>query len=165
MKYRISINNKNFDVEIKEKEKNPVILINDRVIEYKITNLGDGEFFVSLGNYAKKINVVEKGKEILVYFDGNYFPLQIQTPQDILTEALKKKSESGERKISVSMPGKVVKILVKKGNDVQENQGLIIIEAMKMENEIRSPKKGIVKEVNVHEGDTIEAYQTLMIIG
>ncbi|MCJ7577768.1 MAG: biotin/lipoyl-binding protein, partial [candidate division Zixibacteria bacterium] len=54
------------------------------------------------------------------------------------------------------MPGKIVKILVREGDKVRKGQGLVIVEAMKMENEIRSPGAGIVKKINFKEGNLVD---------
>jgi biotin carboxyl carrier protein len=59
--------------------------------------------------------------------------------------------------ISSPMPGKIVKILVGEGEKVEKGQGLVIVEAMKMENEIRSPSAGIVEKINFKEGDLVDA--------
>ena len=62
------------------------------------------------------------------------------------------------------MPGKVVKILVKLGDEVEKGQGLVIVEAMKMENEIKSPVKGVVDKVNFKAGDLVDAAQPILEI-
>jgi biotin carboxyl carrier protein len=59
--------------------------------------------------------------------------------------------------IDSPMPGKVIKVLKREGDDIKEGEGLIVIEAMKMENELRAPKAGKVREVKVKEGDAVEA--------
>ena len=62
------------------------------------------------------------------------------------------------------MPGKVVKILVKEGEEVDEKQGVIVIEAMKMENEFKSKSSGKVKEIFVTEGDVVAGGAKLLLI-
>ncbi len=62
------------------------------------------------------------------------------------------------------MPGKVVKILVKAGDQVKARQGLVVVEAMKMENELRSPKDGRVSDVLVAEGASVEAGRLLVVV-
>jgi pyruvate carboxylase subunit B len=62
------------------------------------------------------------------------------------------------------MPGKVLKVEVSAGEAVSEGQGLVIVEAMKMENEIRSPIDGVVTEIGVSEGDTVEAGAALFTV-
>ena len=84
---------------------------------------------------------------------------------DILDERrIKMKEAQGFRfdvggiaNIDSPMPGKVIKILKKEGDEVQQGEGIIVVEAMKMENELRSPKAGKVRNIKVREGDAVEA--------
>ena len=62
------------------------------------------------------------------------------------------------------MPGRVVRVLVKAGDEVAARQGLVVVEAMKMENELTSPKAGRVKEVSVSEGTSVESGRLLVIV-
>ncbi len=74
-------------------------------------------------------------------------------------------SAGHEGDVTVAMPGRVVKILAAVGATVEEGQPLIVIEAMKMENEVKSPRDGVVVSVNVSEGDSVEADEVLMEVG
>jgi biotin carboxyl carrier protein len=71
---------------------------------------------------------------------------------------------AGEQRVNAPMPGRVVRILVKPGDQVALRQGLIVVEAMKMENELTSPKAGRVKEVAVTEGTSVEAGRLLIVV-
>jgi biotin carboxyl carrier protein len=62
------------------------------------------------------------------------------------------------------MPGKVVRVLVQAGDEVQPRQGLVVVEAMKMENELRAARAGRVKEVFVTEGQSVEAGTALVVV-
>jgi len=62
------------------------------------------------------------------------------------------------------MPGRVVKVLVRAGDPVRARQGLVVVEAMKMENELRSPKDGRVTRVLVDEGAAVEAGRPLVVV-
>jgi biotin carboxyl carrier protein len=70
----------------------------------------------------------------------------------------------GRQKVSVPMPGKVTAVLVSEGDAVEKGQGLLIVEAMKMENEVRSPIAGVVKEIKVKAGETVEGGVVLVVI-
>ncbi len=70
----------------------------------------------------------------------------------------------GEQKILAPMPGRVVRVLVGKGDQVEPRQPVIVVEAMKMENELRSPKAGRVKEIAVGAGTSVEAGRVLVVI-
>lgn len=71
----------------------------------------------------------------------------------------------GRQKILAPMPGKVIRVLVKAGEKVEANQGLLVVEAMKMQNEIRAPKTGTLERLLVCEGQTVNAGEVLAIIG
>ncbi len=71
---------------------------------------------------------------------------------------------SGLQQVLAPMPGKVVKVLVSPGDEVKARQGLVVVEAMKMENELRSPKDGRVREVAVTEGMSVVAGRLLVVV-
>ena len=71
---------------------------------------------------------------------------------------------AGTQQVLAPMPGKVVKVLVAAGDEVKARQGLVVVEAMKMENELRSPKDGRVAEVLVAEGASVEAGRLLVVV-
>jgi biotin carboxyl carrier protein len=73
-------------------------------------------------------------------------------------------AKSGPQHILAPMPGRVVKVLVKVGDSVAARQGVVVVEAMKMENELRSPKAGTVTEVRAAEGALVEARAVLVVI-
>ena len=70
----------------------------------------------------------------------------------------------GRQKVSVPMPGKVIAVLVAEGDQVEKGQGLVIVEAMKMENEVHSPIAGEIKEIKVKPGDTVEGGALLVVV-
>ncbi len=70
----------------------------------------------------------------------------------------------GEQRVVALMPGRVVRVLVKPGDEVARRQGLVVVEAMKMENELGSPKAGRVKDVQVAEGMSVEAGRVLVVV-
>ena len=70
----------------------------------------------------------------------------------------------GTQQVMAPMPGKVLRVLVKAGDLVKTRQGLVVVEAMKMENELRSPKDGRVVSVSVTEGTSVEAGRLLIVI-
>jgi biotin carboxyl carrier protein len=70
----------------------------------------------------------------------------------------------GRQNVSVPMPGKVIAVLVSEGDPVERGQGLVIVEAMKMENEVRCPINGEVKEVRVKPGDALQAGAILAVV-
>lgn len=70
----------------------------------------------------------------------------------------------GQQQVAAPMPGKVIRVLVGLGDKVEAGQGLIVVEAMKMQNEIRSPKTGTVERLSVKEGQAVTAGEVLCVI-
>jgi len=71
---------------------------------------------------------------------------------------------AGPKKLKAPMPGKVVRAMVSVGDTVEAGQGVIVIEAMKMQNELKSPKKGVVKQVAVAEGANVNSGDVLLVV-
>jgi len=70
----------------------------------------------------------------------------------------------GPQRLDAPMPGKIVRVLVRQGEEVVEGQGLVVVEAMKMENELKSPKAGVVAELHAIEGAAVEAGAKLAVV-
>jgi biotin carboxyl carrier protein len=79
-------------------------------------------------------------------------------------QAKKSSAGSGDRVVKSPMPGRVVKVLVAKGDEVKPGQGLLVLEAMKMENEVRSKAAGTVAEVHVTPGSAVEGNAKLVTL-
>ncbi|MBI2829104.1 MAG: acetyl-CoA carboxylase biotin carboxyl carrier protein subunit [Acidobacteria bacterium] len=73
-------------------------------------------------------------------------------------------ARAGPQRVVAPMPGRIAKVLVKVGDAVAARQGLVVVEAMKMENELRSPRAGIVRQVPAVEGALVEANAVLVVI-
>lgn len=113
------------------------------------------------GSYV--LDVVGSGTEYNVYTRSAYRNVTIYNDEALLHESLKKGGGlGGGDKLAAGMPGKIVKILVQKGDIVKANQPILIMEAMKMENEMRAPQDTKIKDVLVQPADSVEAGQTLI---
>jgi biotin carboxyl carrier protein len=118
-----------------------------RVREIGIRSTGDGELDVLLEGRHFRARAVAEGK-----------PGTGRRAEGVSA------AREGPQPVAASMPGRVVRLLVASGDRVTAGQPVVIVEAMKMENEMRSPKDGVVREVNVKEGAAIEAGAALMVI-
>ena len=101
------------------------------------------------------------GYEAIV--DGHTILVELQDPRDAVTSR-QAGEQSGRIDVKSAMPGKVVRLLVAEGDSVEQAQSLIVVEAMKMQNELKSPKSGRVLKVNAAEGDTVRAGQVLIVL-
>jgi biotin carboxyl carrier protein len=98
-----------------------------------------------------------------VQAQGRSFQVEVRDPRDAA-----KSSQSalggGRQNIAAPMPGKVIRVLVQKGDEVEAGAGLIVVEAMKMQNEMKAPRAARVLDVRVAGGDTVTAGQTLVVL-
>ena len=97
--------------------------------------------------------------------NGLAVPVSIVDPRERLVRRRGSGSaETGPRSILSPMPGRIVKVLVREGDVVTAHQGLVVVEAMKMENELRAPRDGTVSAVKVVEGMSVEARAVLVTL-
>jgi biotin carboxyl carrier protein len=95
---------------------------------------------------------------------GKTYPITVIDPRKLRTDADSDRHHHGTAEIAAQMPGKVVRVLVQEGQEIAAGAALLVVEAMKMQNEMKSPRAGVVVSVNVSAGDTVEAGQLLATI-
>jgi biotin carboxyl carrier protein len=102
-----------------------------------------------------------------ILLDGERYEVEVEDERTKRLKALQgpDKKLVGDVQIKAPMPGLVVKIPVEVGQRVEANQPLLILEAMKMENELRAPRSGIVKDVRISTRQAVELNQVLLILG
>jgi biotin carboxyl carrier protein len=101
------------------------------------------------------------GGEIVV--NGQRFPVVVRDRKHLRGNA-GGAANSGKATLSAPMPGKVVLVLCAAGDEVESGQGLLVVEAMKMQNEVQSPKSGKVVDLRVVAGQTVNAGETLVVV-
>jgi biotin carboxyl carrier protein len=104
------------------------------------------------------------GSETAVLLRGARFPYRIEDPRSLKARRAHSGGHTGPKMIKASMPGRVVRVLAQRGDAVAAHQGVVVIEAMKMQNELKSPKDGMVAEIRVSAGDTVSAGDVLAVI-
>jgi biotin carboxyl carrier protein len=127
--------------------------------------------------YRVELPEIERGRSMPVKVEETVFDVEVRvaskaqklvsvesTPQATVKKASANRRVAVEGAVSAPMTGKVVKVRVKKGDQVKAGQVLCVIEAMKMENEISAPRAGTVQEVDVAEGASVNEGGTLFII-
>jgi biotin carboxyl carrier protein len=143
----------------------------------------EGGYTVTLDGTARDVNLVETGDHFAslivdgasceVGFEKREDGYRVHLSNDTVTVALddpasgaggRDERPQGPTRLTAPMPGRVVRVLVEEGRDVEPGQGLVVIEAMKMENELKAPRKGRIDEVAVREGQAVEAGALLLVV-
>lgn len=113
---------------------------------------------------AEAIVLAQKGNGFVVHVNGQPIEVVQSTGFGRRTRGVAGAEGAGPQRLLAPMPGKVVKVLVAPGDEVRARQGLIVVEAMKMENELRAARPGRVREVFVSEGQSVEAGTALVVV-
>jgi biotin carboxyl carrier protein len=99
-----------------------------------------------------------------LWVGGTRFVVELRDPRSLRSRQKTAGNEKGPVKIAAPMPGRVVRVLITENHEVEAGQGLIVVEAMKMQNEIKSPKKGIVKKILVSPGTAVNPGDILAVV-
>ena len=166
MKYVAIVGGEERIVEIAPSGDGYRVAIGGKTLEVDAVHLQG--FAVSLicgtRSYRCDIEAGEEGR-LNVRVGDTVHPLEILDERRLrLRRAAGKFSLEGPQRVEAPMPGKVVRVLVRQGEQVEEGQGLVVVEAMKMENELKSPKAGKVAELYAVEGAAVEAGAKLAVI-
>lgn len=106
----------------------------------------------------------KEGASIAAKVKGEDFEIDLIDPKRMRGKALQMEGADGILELKTAMPGKVVKVLVEEGAEVLKGMGILVVEAMKMQNEMKTTKDGVVKEIRFSEGETVNAGDVLAVI-
>jgi biotin carboxyl carrier protein len=116
-----------------------------------------------IGDRAFEVKRELVGGDLRLWVGEESFTAEVRDPRSLKSRG-RAVSEDGPKKLTASMPGKVVRILVREGQQIDQGAGVVVVEAMKMQNEIKSPKKGTIQKLLVVEGAAVSAGDVLAII-
>ena len=122
-----------------------------------------GVFSVLLEGRSFEVRTHSSPEGLQAYAGGRRFAVEVRDPRDSSRRS-RATAGSGRQNITAPMPGKVVRLLVAKGDAVDAAQGLVVVEAMKMQNEMKASRAGRVVEVRVRDGETVSAGDTLVVL-
>jgi biotin carboxyl carrier protein len=143
--------------------------VDGRHYDVKVRELARGEYLLQSGASVYKCRVEPKrdssaGKSFEIVLRGRSYNVVIIDPKRLRSGQTSAAHHAGVAEIVSPMPGKVVRVLAAAGVNVEAGAGIIVVEAMKMQNEMKAPKAGVVVSINVAEGATVNAGDVLAVI-
>jgi biotin carboxyl carrier protein len=102
--------------------------------------------------------------DLHLWVGSSRFAVELRDPRSLRSRQRAAGDEKGPRKILAPMPGRIVRLLVAENSEVESGQGIVVVEAMKMQNEIKSPKKGVVKKISATPGAAVNPGDVLAIV-
>jgi biotin carboxyl carrier protein len=141
------VEGRRYRLEVREPEPGVFLLLHEgRVYECRVGGAG-----ASAG-----------GAEVRV--GNNSYRVRLSDPKRLRAAGAAAGHKGGRAQVLAPMPGKVVRVLVEEGQEVEAGAGLVVVEAMKMQNELKSPKAGTVAELHAREGATVNAGDVLAVV-
>lgn len=166
----------NYEVSEKKGERVRVGLRETGEGQYEVTLDGRTIHVDAVRSGPTIYSIIEDGKQFEAMVDergahgfdvlvrGRLFHLESVDERTLLLAGSAAPVATGPQVVAAEMPGKVVKVGVAVGSRVREGQGIVVVEAMKMENELRAPRAGRVSEVRVREGAPVDANTVLIVL-
>jgi biotin carboxyl carrier protein len=167
MKLQAEIGDNKLDIDITREDGKVFAQIDDRKYELEASEPEPNVFLIKNGGKIYQVYVSpqqNKNGRTNVTVGTNEFEVKLIDPKRLRSSGADLEHGDGAAEIKTAMPGKVVRILVSAGDEVAKGDGVIVVEAMKMQNEMKSPKDGVISEIKVAEGDTVSAGDVLVVI-
>jgi biotin carboxyl carrier protein len=166
MKFWVTLEDHEAEVEFRTEGERLLLEVDGRRLEADFQRLPDGEVYSLLvDGKSHEVRVSPGANALEVTVRGTRVPVEVRHPlEKLLGATLRKAGAGGGETITAPMPGLVVALRVQPGDVVAPGQAVVVIEAMKMQNELTAQHGGVVSEVLVSERQSVAAAQALMRI-
>jgi biotin carboxyl carrier protein len=164
MKLRIELGGKRRSVELAREGRRLVGSVDGQPIEADAVEVSPGIYSILIAGAAFEAQVEPAAAGLTVTVGGRRIPARVVDPRQWQGRRGGAVEAEGRQQIVAPMPGKVVRLLVAQGEKVDAGRGVLVVEAMKMQNEIRSPKTGMVEKLLVTEGQAVNAGEVVAVV-
>ena len=168
MKLGIELDGNLRTLEVGQAGERPQYLLDGKRLEADALEVAPGVYSVLIEGKSFEVRVEPRadasGEALRVIVGGREYAGEVRDPRRWQRHHGAAAEAQGRQQVVAPMPGKIIRLLVQPGDAVEVKQGLIVVEAMKMQNEIRSPKTGKVERLMVTAGQTVNAGEILAII-
>jgi len=161
--YKIIIGDKTFGIELKDN----MVELDGKPVSLDLSHLGSNRYHLLLNYKSYNLEVVSQNKEtgeIAVKVNNNVVKVVVKTALDELLNkmGLNNNSVAHTTHVGAPMPGLILDVVVSEGDEVKKGDKLLVLEAMKMENIIKSPGSGKIKSITISKGDSVDSGQKLI---
>lgn len=161
MIYDVTIGERNYRVEFRRVAESWQCKVDGREVALDFVSTQAGVFSILLDGQSHEVRQEINGGETSIVVGQQRFSAAVRDPRSLRSLRRADSGGHGVKKITAPMPGKVVRILAPAGSAVEAGQAVLVIEAMKMQNELKAPRKGVIRKLNASEGMAVETGQTL----
>jgi biotin carboxyl carrier protein len=151
-------------ISLKQENNRVLAEVDGRKYELEIHQLKDNSYLLFSATNVYESSVEKSGESFTVHLRGLQYPIRIIDLKRLRSTASGSRHDHGSAEIVAPMPGKVVRLLVTEGAEVNVGTGILVVEAMKMQNELKSPKSGTVVSIRAQAGATVNAGDVLAVV-
>jgi biotin carboxyl carrier protein len=163
MTYEVSIDGRSYGLDLEQVDGHWLCRLDGREIEVDAVLARPNVLSLRIGNKAYEVKCERVASDVHIWVGSRRFAPEVRDPRSLRSRA-RAVDEHGPKKLTAPMPGKVVRILLVQGAEVEAGTGVLVVEAMKMQNEVKSPKKGTIQKILVAEGAAVNAGDVLAIV-
>ena len=167
MKLKAQLLDKEHDLQLKISGQTGEAQIDGRSYELKIAEPTAGVVLLQNGTsvFECRVDPHLKSNDVFdVTLRGRTYTIRIVDPKRLRSGENSHRHDHGSAEITAPMPGKVVRVLLEAGAEVEAGAGILVVEAMKMQNEMKTPRAGVISSINVKTGDTVNAGDVLAVV-
>jgi biotin carboxyl carrier protein len=164
MKLDLQLDGKVHQLEIQKLERILRVTIGGRAVEADAVEVSPSVYSIRIGGQSFEVRVEPWANALRISTGGREYVVAVRDPRKWERNQGAATSAEGRQSVIAPMPGKIVRVLVKKGETVKAGQGIAVVEAMKMQNEVRSPKAGVIERLQVEEGRAVNAGDTIAVV-
>jgi biotin carboxyl carrier protein len=151
-------------VSVERLANQAIVHLPEYSVQVDFTELAAGTYSVLIDGRSYDVALSFSKGRYRVSVSGSLFEILLRDPKRLRNKTVQTNDSTGPISVSVPMPGKVVKLLVQEGQKVSEGQGVAVVEAMKMQNELKAPKSGTVEGIQVTENQAVNAGESLLVV-
>jgi biotin carboxyl carrier protein len=163
MIYDVNVDGKSYRLELNRVEGRWETRLNGREVAIDAVLARRDVLSIIIAGKAYEIKRERTATDMHLWVGPKRYEVQLRDPRS-LRSRVSADDGKGPRKLLAPMPGKVVRVLLKEESEVEAGQGVVVVEAMKMQNEIKSPKKGVVRKIVAAEGAAVNAGDVLAVV-
>jgi biotin carboxyl carrier protein len=162
--YDVFIDGRLYQLDLAYKDGQWRCAVDGSKVEIAAILVRPNELSLLIGGISFDVKREKSAQETHLWIGSSRHKVDVRDPRSLQGRRSASREAEGTKRVLAPMPGRVVRVLVKERDPVESGQGVAVVEAMKMQNELKSPKQGTVQKILVAEGASVNAGDVLLVV-